>query len=162
MNETFEKAAEQVSAFQKLWTETFAKALLATANGAGSPPPEMLRQIRSGIFQTLAGAWEEFMRSPQFLESMKQWMESAVSFRRITNDFMARVRNETQSPSRDDIDSVMLTVRHIEKRLLDRLDELSAKLDRLHNTETRKPDSRAKAAARTRNPRRHARRKTTI
>jgi hypothetical protein len=58
-------------------------------------------------------------------------MENAVAFRKLTNEFMARVRNEMQSPSRDDIDTVMLTVRHMEKRLLDRMDELSQQLEQL-------------------------------
>lgn len=132
MNETFQKTSEQAAAFQKMWTETFTKTMLAAlTTGGDSPPPEMLRQMRAGIFQALSESWDQFLRSPQFLESMKQWMDTAVSFRRITNDFMARVHSETQSPSRDDINTVMLTVRHIEKRLLDRLDELAAKLDTL-------------------------------
>src|SRR5262249_16393835 len=84
--------------------------------------------IRAGIFQALASSWEEFMRSPQFLESMKQWMENAITFRKMTTDFMARVRNEMQAPSREDIDTIMLNIRHLEKRLLDRLDELEAQV----------------------------------
>ncbi len=72
------------------------------------------------------------MRSPQFLESMKQWMDNAVTFRKMTSDFMAKVRNEMQSPSRDDIDTVMLTVRHMETRLLDRLDDLSSRVSELN------------------------------
>jgi len=128
----FQKTAEEAAAFQKIWMESMSK-LMQTAFtlSPNSPPPEVLRQIRSGIFQALAESWEEFMRSPQFLDGMKQWMENAITFRKITNDFMARARNEMQSPSRDDIDTVMLTVRHMEKRLLDRLDEISAKVDAL-------------------------------
>ena len=68
------------------------------------------------------------MRSPQFLESMKQWMDTAINFRKMTNDFMAKVRNEIQAPSRDDIDTVMLTVRHMEKRLLDRVEDLAVRI----------------------------------
>jgi hypothetical protein len=63
---------------------------------------------------------------------MRQWMENAVAFRKLTNDFMAKVRNEMQSPSRDDIDTVMLTVRHMEKRLLDRIEELSTQVAQLN------------------------------
>ena len=96
-----------------------------------SPPPEVLRQIRNGIFQALAESWEEFMRSPQFLDGMRQWMENAIAFRKMSNDFLARVRNETQAPSRGDMDSIMLAVRHMEKRLLDRVDELSAQVTAL-------------------------------
>ena len=125
MDQNFEKSAEQFAAFQKMWldsaTKMFQAAFTATPN---SPPPEILRQIRAGIFSALAQSWDEFMRSPQFLDSMRQWMEQAITFRKMTNDFMARVRNELQAPSRDDTDTVILNVRHMEKRLLDRLDDV--------------------------------------
>ena len=90
--------------------------------------PEVLHQIRSSVLQALAESWEQFMRSPQFLEGMRQWTDNAIAFRSMTNEFLGRVRNEAQAPSRSDIDTVMLAVRHMEKRLLDRLDEVSAQL----------------------------------
>lgn len=134
MSDNFEKTAEQAAAFQKIWMDSMSKIMqTAFTFGSNSPPPDVLKQIRSGIFQALAQSWEEFMRSPQFLESMKQWMDNAINFRKMTNDFMAKVRNEMQSPSRDDIDTVMLTVRHMEKRLLDRMEELTTKIAELNN-----------------------------
>src|SRR5207237_4933383 len=131
--DTSEKFTNQAAAFQKIWTESMSK-VMQTAFGADphSPPPEVLRQIRGGIFQALAQSWDEFMRSPQFLEGMKQWMDNAVTFRKATNDFMAKVRNDLQAPSREDIDTVMLTVRHMEKRLLDRMEELSDRINALN------------------------------
>src|SRR5437588_5117472 len=109
--------AEQAAAFQKIWMDSMSKMMqTAFTFGPNSAPPEVLRQIRSGIFQALAQSWEEFMRSPQFMEGMKHWMDSAINFRKLSNDFMARVRNEMQAPSREDMDSIMLSVRHMEKR----------------------------------------------
>src|SRR5437763_16678398 len=126
MSDNFEKTAEQAAAFQKIWMDSMSKIMqTAFTFGSDSPPPDVLKQIRSGIFQALAQSWEEFMRSPQFTESMRQWMDTAINFRKMSNDFMAKVRNEMQAPSRDDIDTVMLTVRHMEKRLLDRIDDLA-------------------------------------
>src|SRR5262245_3038934 len=79
MEDNFAKTTEQAAAFQKIWMESMSK-LMQTAftMTPNSPPPEVLRQIRGGIFQALAQSWEEFMRSPQFLEGMKQWMDSAI------------------------------------------------------------------------------------
>jgi hypothetical protein len=129
MSDNFEKTAEQAAAFQKIWMDSMSKVMqTAFTFGNNSPPPDVLKQIRGGIFQALAQSWEEFMRSPEFLESMKQWMDTAINFRRMSNDFMAKVRNEIQAPSRDDIDTVMLTVRHMEKRLLDRVEDLAAQI----------------------------------
>jgi hypothetical protein len=133
MSDKFEQTTEQAMAFQKIWMESFAKTMQAAfASTPNPPPPEVLRQIRSGIFQALAQSWEEYMRSPQFLEGMKQWMEQAVAFRKMTNDFMASVRTELQSPSRGDIADLMLTMRHMEKRVLDRVEELSGRLNELN------------------------------
>jgi uncharacterized protein (DUF2267 family) len=132
MSETSQNNADQAAAFQKIWAESLGK-LLQTAFtfGNDSPPPEVLREVRNGILQALAKSWEEFMRSPQFLEGMRQWMDNAITFRKMSNDFMANVRNEMQATSRDDIDTIMLAVRHMEKRLLDRVEELSAQVSEL-------------------------------
>jgi hypothetical protein len=143
MNQEFEKTAEQAAAFQKIWVDSASKIMQAAFTVTpNSPPPEVLRQIRSGIFQVLADSWDEFMRSPQFLEGMKQWMESAINFRKISNDFLSKVRNEMQSPSRDDVDTLMVNIHHIEKRLLDRLDELSVEVKQLKERLEARPSRR--------------------
>lgn len=135
MENNFEKTAEQAAAFQKIWLESASKMIQAGfAVGPNSAPPEVLRQLRSGIFQALAESWEEFLRSPQFLESMKQWMETAVAFRKLTSELLAKARNEMQAPSRDDVDTIMLNIRHIEKRLLDRIEDLATQVQQLKQT----------------------------
>jgi hypothetical protein len=145
MSTEFEKGAEQFQAFQKIWMESMSKLMQTTFTPeTGSPSPEILKQIRAGIFQALAQSWEEFMRTPQFTESMKQWMDNAINFRKMTNDFMGKVRNEMQAASRDDIDQVILSVRHMEKRLLDRIDQLCADMGK------KKPASRNGAEKRSR------------
>jgi hypothetical protein len=57
-------------------------------------------------------------------------MENAISFQKLSGDLLAKVRNDLQAPSRGDVDSIMLTIRHLEKRLLDRMDDLSVQLAR--------------------------------
>ena len=129
MTEPFEKAGQDAAAFQKLCLDSFSKALQAAFNFTpGSAPPEMLHQIRTGMFKALAESWDEFLRSPQFLDTMRQWTENAITFRKVTDEFLGRARNDLQAPSSNDIDNVVLAVRHMEKRLLDRLDELSAEM----------------------------------
>lgn len=128
-NASGENGQEQLTGFLKIWLETLTKmtqvAFTVTPN---SPPPEVYRQMRSGVFQALAESWDQYLRSPQFLEAMKQSMEQAVTLRKMSNEFLGKVRHELQAPSRDDIDTVMLTVRHMEKRLLDRMEQLSGQI----------------------------------
>jgi len=134
MSDQAEQFTEQATAFQKIWTESMSKLMQSAFTvSPNSPPPELLKQIRSGIFEALAKSWDEFMRSPQFLESMKQWMENAIAFRKMSNDFLGKVRNEMQAPSREDMDSILLAVRHMETRVLDRVEELAAQVHALKN-----------------------------
>jgi hypothetical protein len=143
MNENSGNTAEQSAAFQKIWAESISKMMQAAFTfKPDAAPPELMREIRSGIFEALARSWEEFMRSPQFTDSMRQWMENAVAFRRMTNEFLAKARNEAQAPSREDIDTIMLSVRHMEKRLLDRVEELSRQVSALNGHLSKKPGSR--------------------
>lgn len=148
MEESLNRVAEDAAAFQKLWIETMSRLTeAALALSPNSSAPDLIRQARAAIFEALATSWDEFMRSPKFLEAVRQWMENAITYRKLSNDFMARVRTELQAPSRGDIDSVMLTVRHMEKRLLDRLDEISAEMNELKNRGNRK--NAARSAGRT-------------
>ena len=138
--------SEQAAAFQKIWTESMSKLMQAACTfSPNSAPPELLREIRSGILQALAETWNEFLRSPQFLQGMKQWMDNAIAFRKISNDFMAKARQEMQAPSRDDIDTIMLTVRHMETRILDRIETLSKQLNELKKPTVTQKKSAARA-----------------
>jgi hypothetical protein len=75
-------------------------------------------------------------------------MDSAIMFRKMTNDFMTKARHETQDIAREDIDSVMLAVRHMEKRILDRIEDLSARVDKLSEQVNRvKPNGALKTTS---------------
>jgi len=132
MSDTAEDFISQTAALQKIWLKSMSKAMQAAfAAAPDSPPPELARQIRDAIFQALAEAWNEFLRSPQFQASMKEWMEQAVAFRKASNDFMAKARKEMQAPTSGDVDAIMLAVRHMETRILDRVEELSKQVQEL-------------------------------
>lgn len=131
------------AAFQKVWSDTFQKMMQAGFTfSPESLPPEVARQIRSTLFQALAQSWDQFLRSPQFLEGTKQWMDSAIAFRKLTNEFLSRARHEAQATSRDDIDSIVLAVRQMETRVLERVQELAAQVEELQ----RRLDRRAPGA----------------
>lgn len=141
MNDKFQENLDKAAAFQKMWAESLTKSVQAawtSSAGGNTAPPEILKQMRAGIFEALAQSWDQFMRSPEFLDVMRQWMEQAVSFRKMTNDFIAKARKEAQSPSTEDVENILLAVRHMEKRLLDRMDELAARIDS-------RPDGKATA-----------------
>lgn len=149
MNDQSQNFAEQGAAFQKIWLESMSKLMQASFTfSPDSAPPELLREIRNGVLKALGESWNDYLRSPQFQESMKQCLDNAVAFRKQTNDFMAKVHKEMQTPSRDDIDTVMLAVRHMETRILDRLEEVTKQVEALkqrnRGTQTTRTGGKAK------------------
>lgn len=132
MNDQSQNFTEQGAAFQKIWLESMSRLMQAAFTfSPNAAPPELMREIRNGILKALGETWNEFLRSPQFQESMKQFMDNAVAFRKFTNEYMSKVHKEMQTPSRDDIDALQLNVRHLETRLLSRLEELAKQVDGL-------------------------------
>jgi hypothetical protein len=92
-------------------------------------PPEMAKQMRSMALSAMSQYAEEFMRSPEFLQAMKLSLDSAIAFRKQINDFLTEMQHNAQGVARQDVDSLMVTMRHIETRLLDAVDRIATRLD---------------------------------
>jgi uncharacterized protein YdcH (DUF465 family) len=133
MSDNANKYFDQVAAFQKLWTDSFANmASVWSQFSPGSPPSDEMRKMRGGMLKVLAETWDEYMRTPQFMEMMKASLNGALDLKRLASDGMNRVHEQFKTPSKEDIDEVLLAIRHVERRLLDRLEGLDdrvAKLD---------------------------------
>ena len=131
MNDNMNKGFDQVAAFQKLWTDSFANmASVWSQFSPGSPPSDEMRKMRGGMLKVLAETWDEYMRTPQFMEMMKGSLNGALDLKRMARDGMNRVHEQFETPSKEDIDGVLLAIRHVERRLLDRLEGLD---DRVAN-----------------------------
>jgi hypothetical protein len=123
---------ESMDAFTRMWSEFATKAMSAgMAATPGSTPPEAARQMRAAMLKAMSEQCEQFMRSPAFLEMMKQSLDAAVTLRTQVNAFLNRAHHEMQGVARDDVDSLMLTIRHFESRVLDRLEAMEQRLDDL-------------------------------
>src|SRR6201987_47859 len=133
MSDNMNKGFEQGAAFQKLWTDSFANMTgVWTKFSPGSPPSEEMREMRGGMLKVLAETWDEYMRTPLFMEMMKASLNGALDLKRLARDGMNLVHEQFENPSKEDIDGVLLAIRHVERRLLDRLEGLDdrvAKLD---------------------------------
>jgi len=131
MNDDINKGLDQVVAFQKLWTDSFANlASVWSQFSPASPPPDEMRKMRGGMLKVLAETWDEYMRTPQFMEMMKGSLNGAIDLKRMARDGMNRVHEQFENPSKEDIDGVLMAIRHVERRLLDRLEGLD---DRVAN-----------------------------
>ena len=122
---------DQTAALQKLWTDSFANmASVWSQFSPGSPPADEIRKMRGGMLKVLAETWDEYMRTPQFMEMMKASLNGTLDLKRMARDAINRVHEQFENPSKEDIDGVLLAIRHVERRLLDRLEGLD---DRVAN-----------------------------
>ncbi len=139
---------ENPEAFTRMWTEFASKMASAGVSfGPESPPPEAARQVRDAMFNALSGYCEEYMRSPQFLATMKQSMDNAIAFRKQMNTYLNRMHHEFQGVSQEDMDGLMNMMSDVQKTVLRRLDGLASRLDtlseRLEQLESRTETSEA-------------------
>ncbi|MBV8176467.1 MAG: hypothetical protein JO151_18145 [Verrucomicrobia bacterium] len=130
-SDNLNKYFDQVTAFQKLWTDSLANmASVWSQFSPGSPPTDEMRKMRGGMLKVLAETWDEYMRTPQFMEIMKASLNGMLDLKGMARDGMNRVHEQFENPSKNDIDDVLLAIRHVERRLLDRLEGLD---DRVTN-----------------------------
>src|SRR6202162_96641 len=142
MSDNMNKAFDQVAAFQKLWTDSFANMTSVWSQfSPGSPPLEEMRQMRGGMLKVLAETWDEYMRTPLFMEMMTASLNGALDLKHMARKGMNRVHKQFKNPSKEDIDGVLLAIRHVERRLLDRLEglddrvaNLDQKIDKVEQT----------------------------
>lgn len=132
MNGFNNHGSKQADPFSAFWADLMSR--MSTA-GFGQPAPspqdEMFRQMRQAFFDAWGQYCEEFMRSPAFLEALKKTMDNALAFRQQLNEFLTRSLHEGQAPARADTDSILLVVRSLEERVLNRVEELSERVDAL-------------------------------
>ena len=149
--------------FTKMWTDMGSKLMDAgMASPPGMPTPDGARQMRTAFFRAWADYCDELMRSPEFLETMKQSMAGAVEFRRQLNESLGKMHHEFQGTSRQDVDHLMQSMAHVERRVLnaveglsDQLEEVNARLDALEGAAgtgaaRKRPAPKKKAAAKKR------------
>lgn len=125
--------------FSKFWMDCLSKMASAGFAPPSSPATgssdEAVKQMRRAFFDSWAQYCEEFMRSPAFLEGMKRAMDSSLAFREQLNEFMTRALHEGQIPARSDTDSILVVLRSLEDRVLDRLDRLEKRVASMDRTQ---------------------------
>lgn len=99
-------------------------------------PPEAFRQVRSAQLNAWGEYFQQLMRTPEFRDVMKQWTTASVQFRKQWSDFLGRLQHEFQGASRQDIDQLMLSMRHLERRIVEGVEQVSAQLDDLETRMT--------------------------
>lgn len=87
-------------------------------------PPDVIRQMQRAFFDALAKYFDEYMRSEQFLQLLKESMDRSLQFKQQVDQFLAQLHRGVQSPAKADVDDLAGLLKSIEERLLARLERL--------------------------------------
>ena len=125
-----DKVAEDVAAYSKMWMDLTTRVMTAGMSfNPSTPSLDNSEQLRKAVLGAVSEYFDNLMRSPQFLDMMKQSMDNAMAFRQQMNQSMTAVRHDTQGSAKEDTDSLMVTMRHMGSRLFDKLSQLESRLD---------------------------------
>ena len=129
MQDPISKTLEQAALFQRLWMDSCTKmGGVFSQFSPSSPPVEEARKMRDGMLKVLGESCEEFMRTPQFMNLMKTSLNAALDLQRLSREGIDRVHDHLQTPDKEDIDGVLLAIRHVERRVLDRLESMDERV----------------------------------
>jgi hypothetical protein len=87
--------------------------------------PEMGRQMKSAQLKWWTDYLGQFLRSPDFLEAIRNSMTAMVKSRKDVNDWLGEARHAAQGVTSEDVD-------HLERMLRRHEEQLSAGLRKIH------------------------------
>ncbi|MDB5291381.1 MAG: hypothetical protein JWL69_2622 [Phycisphaerales bacterium] len=126
-----ESMAESAAFFSRMWMDFATRMMTAGMSfNPFAPPPQAARQARGAYLGAVSEFAEQMMRSPQVLSMMKQAMDASLGVRKQMDEYMTAARHDTQGTASEDIDSLMIDVRHLGTRMGERMDEIE---DLLHD-----------------------------
>jgi hypothetical protein len=142
MSETFNPSQK----FLEFWADVAAKVAAAGMSNGNTPPTQTARDVRGAVFDAMSQYADQFMRSPQFLDFARHSLDVSMQVREQLNDFLTKLRHEFQGVAKQDVESVLASVHQMERRVMDRLDEMDRKLSAFSGN-TGRSQSRTEAPA---------------
>jgi hypothetical protein len=85
--------------------------------GLNGLPPEIAQQARAAQLKWWSEYCDRVMRSPGFLEAMKDSMAATSRSRKQANDFLGEMQHALQGATREDIDHLSRSLRRYEKQV---------------------------------------------
>jgi hypothetical protein len=114
-----------------IWLDFASKIGSASIPSPESGPPEAAKHARGMLLDSMTQYTDQFLRSPQFLDMMKQSLDASIAFRKQMNDFLTSMYHNAQGVARQDLDSLQLSVRQAERRTLERIENVVERLDEI-------------------------------
>jgi hypothetical protein len=117
-------------AFTAFWSDFFGK-MVSAGIAPQQPSADMTERMRKAFFESFTKYADEFMRSEPFLKMMKQSMDHALAWQQTMNQYLQKGLAGAQMPSKPDAEHIGLLVRGMEDRVMDKLEEMSKRIDHL-------------------------------
>lgn len=115
-------------AFNKFWSD-----FAARMGSAGMMPqtpngPDALKQMQRMYFDAMAKYADEYMRSPQFLDMLKQTMDASMAWKKQMDQWLTGTMKAASMPTAADANETIARLHSMEQRLSDRLEALEERL----------------------------------
>jgi len=119
--------------FSRFWMDLMSKMGTGFAPTAAPTPDDTAKRMRQAFFDAWAKHCDEYMHSPAFLEMMKKSLDGALAFKQELNQVLTKALHESQIPARSDTDSILLVLHSFEDRVLDRLEKIAERVNKLED-----------------------------
>lgn len=118
--------------FTRMWTDFASKMAASGMSMPGEPTPDMARQMRDAFFRSWSDACDRYMRSPEFMQMMRDSMKAAIDLRKQMVEQMGDLQHSMQGASRQDADRLLKSIENLEGRVNDTFDQVMANLDAIN------------------------------
>jgi hypothetical protein len=115
--------------FTAFWSEMTQR--MFTPERAPSPSEEAMNHMRKFFFEMMAQQADQYMRSDEFCQFLKQATDNSLAWQKQLNDSLQQGLAAAQMPSRADSDHLVTLIRGMEERLLKKLDTLNERVSEL-------------------------------
>ncbi|HMN40903.1 MAG TPA: hypothetical protein PKE29_08655 [Phycisphaerales bacterium] len=113
---------------------------------AGFMTPEAMRRMQGAFYEAMAQYAEQYMRSPQFLESMKKSMDQAMQLRQQMDDFLkSNMASAFESSSGGASSEILGAIRQSTAQLQAQIARIDTRVSDLESAVTGRPGA-AKSA----------------
>jgi hypothetical protein len=127
-----------VQPYLDFWTSYFNQAaastrtMLESASGGGADPRALQRRWLEAVSRSM----DAYLRSPLFLNAMKQNMDAAVNAKLQADDLSKEFARNANIPTAADISGLFERLRGMEDVIASRLAEIDERLDTIVNGES--------------------------
>jgi len=138
-NRDTKATADPASSLAAFWTQCFnqsdhqARALLEAMQAAGDPQ-QMQRRWLDALGQSL----DSFMRSPAFLDAMKQNLKTMTDVKGLQDQLVQGAARQVGVPLADDITGLFERLNSVERAILQHLKKIDSRLEAV---EAKLPDA---------------------